>query len=160
MTDIATNPADAVDAALVSDDLDTVALLYAQAIDRRDTWRRVVSDIEAHLHQVMEGRGVKRYELTGIGMLEANRRTKRTGWRHDELLGDIARAVPNHRPVLADGDIEPAEWTMARLVPKCVSLSGGKVTGLRELGLQADEYCQVGESEPQVRLVTFDRAPT
>lgn len=150
------NVTEAIEEALVSDDLDKVALLYAQAKERTDAWRKATGEIEKHLHAVMEGHGVKRHELAGIGMVEASRRTKRTGWRHDDLLGDIARKVADNRRLLDSGELEPAEWVMARLVTKCLSLSGGKVTGLREVGLQVDEYCEVGESEPSVRLVGFD----
>lgn len=145
------------DAALVSDDPMTVARAYAEACDRRDEWRTAVSDIEAHLHAVMEGHKIKRLEMPGLGMLEASRRVKRTGWKWDDLLGDIARAVPNHRRLLESGEVEPAEWVMGRLVGECIGFSSGKVGGLRKyLPHELDEYCTVGESEPQIRLVRVD----
>lgn len=157
--DLDLSPTQYADKALCSDDPQAVARMYAEAMSQRDAWRTAVSDIEIHLYAVMEGHGVKRLELPGVGMLEASRRVKRTGWRFDELLGDIARAVDGNRRLRADGEIEPPEWVMARLVGECISFSGGKVTGIRKvLPNDVDEYCTQGEAEPQVRLQRADVA--
>lgn len=155
------NPVQMTDAALLSDVPEVVARVYAEAQAALTAWRSALADIEPHLHAVMEGHSMKRLELPGVGMLEASRRIKRTGWRHDDLLGDIARAVGTNRRLTNDGELEPAEWTMARLVSKCVSLGSGKVTGIREvLSAEPDEYCEVGDAEPQIRLTLFDRSPS
>lgn len=84
---------------------------------------------------------------TAFGPVEVLKRTKRTAWQMDDLLRDVVARIADERDVIFDGDGERVPWPVAaqRLVARlreCVSMSGGKVTGLRGLEIQPDEYCQ------------------
>lgn len=94
---------------------------------------------------------------TAHGTVEVLRKTKRTQWRMDELLADVVTRLADDRTILFDDDGERRPWTASAhlLVDRLrgvVSMPSGKVTGMRAIGLQPDEYCQETPDGWAVRL--------
>lgn len=90
----------------------------------------------------------KRFTVMGIGEIEIKKSTKRTQWRHDELLPAVIARVMDEHETLYDretGELLPyvqIGHNLTARLRECVSFGGGKVTGLRAIGLQPDEFCK------------------
>lgn len=86
----------------------------------------------------------KRVEVDGLGVLERKRGNARKAWDSEELLGRVIRLAVDPD---GTGELPPAgevlerlRSTLAAVVPFTGSL-GWRVTALRELGLDPDEWC-------------------
>lgn len=126
----------AAEAARLTDDTDFPALARALLVlrDLKQDAATIYSDLEALALTLM---GDHRVEVTGLGVFESHRRTKRTGWDHDALVADVLSAAAGEFEEVADLD----PWEAVRALRECISFGAGKVTGLRSRGLQPDEYC-------------------
>jgi len=98
----------------------------------------------------------RHYVVEGLGELEIRRATKRTRWRHDALLAAVIARVMDEPATIYDpatGELLPytqiGHNVTARL-RECVSFGAGKVTGIRAIGLQPDEFC---DEEPGAKSV-------
>lgn len=101
--------------------------------------RKRRNECEAALADAMQE---QRIEVAGV-FFEKGWDNQRTDWKHEELMRDLrvqARAVPR----LVDpttGEIE-SEWEAAfRVVGDCMS-PNWKLTGLKEYGINGNEYCK------------------
>ena len=123
--------------ALLADQPADLARALAVVRDLKQDAATIYSEVEQRYLDALNDYG-DRIEVPGLGLVETHRRTKRTGWDHDTLVTDVldAAAGPD-RPV---DDLTP--WETAQALRKAISFGQGKVTGLRDLGLQPDEYCQ------------------
>lgn len=90
--------------------------------------------------------GERSFLVDGLGEVEVKRQTRRTRWRYDELVPQVISRLADEPEILFDpGTGERLPWVQtahllgARL-RDCFSFSA-KVTGLRALGLQIDEWC-------------------
>lgn len=103
---------------------------------------------------VIAAAGKKSYEVPGLGMVEIKKSTKRSAWRHDELVPVIVSHALDERQFDPDtGEaLEREAETVARVLRECVSFGAGKVTGLRARGIQPDEFCVEQEDGYSVRL--------
>lgn len=103
-------------------------------------YRKVASDLIATS-------GVKKFVVPGLGETEIKKRTKRTQWRKDELLPVVVARIVDERETLYDvetGELLPYAvigQNIARRLSECISFGAGKVTGLRAIGIQPDEFC-------------------
>ncbi len=101
----------------------------------------VTKDLLAHADE-------KRFVVPDIGEVEIKKSTKRTQWRHDEMLPAVIARVMDEKETLYDrdtGELLPyvqIGHNLTSRLRECVSLGGGKVTGLRAIGLQPDEFCK------------------
>lgn len=102
-------------------------------------------EVEADL--IAECGGDRRFVVEGYGEVGIKRKTKRTGWRHDELLPVLIARIMDEKETLYDpetGELLPyvqIGHNLTRRLRGCVSFGAGKVTGLRELNLSSDEFC-------------------
>lgn len=113
--------------------------------------RRVRADIAAYMveveHDLLAQAGEKRWIVPGLGEVTIRKKTKRTGWRHDELLPALIARIMDESETLYDretGELLPyvqIGHNLTRRLRACVSFGAGKVTGLREIGLTPDEFC-------------------
>ncbi len=87
------------------------------------------------------------HELPGIGMVEVRRSKDRKAWQHDRVQSDWLNALMTAR---GGEHLDPAEVRDEFL--KVASISGYKVTGLRELELDPDDYCESSPGTPRVVL--------
>lgn len=85
------------------------------------------------------------HELVGVGMVEVRRSVTRRGWDWDELKSAWLNAYMERN----GGEVtDPAQIRDALF--ESFSVSGGKVTGLRELGIDANDYASVEPGPPRV----------
>lgn len=102
--------------------------------------------------------GEKRFIVEGVGEVEIKRGMKRTGWRHDELVPAVVARIVDEPETLCDtetGELHPPAvigHNVANRLRECVSFGAGKVTGLRPLGLQSDEFCHEEPKAWSVKL--------
>lgn len=110
---------------------------------------------ERDLGELMED---KTLEVPGIGVFEKKTARRRTKWRHDELVPAVVARLVDTPNVVWDeesGERLPgpeAASRLARGMRDCISFGAGKVTGLRALGIQADEYCEEDEAHVSIQL--------
>lgn len=133
---------------------DLVRLLVAIR-DERASLASFAADVQTDLFAHADE---KRFVVPGLGEVEIKKSTKRTGWRHDEMLpAVIARVMDEHETLY---DPETAELlpyvqighNLTARLRECVSFGGGKVTGLRAIGLQPDEFCKEDDNGWDVKL--------
>lgn len=127
-----------------------LAHLLADVRDLRKQVGEVYARLETHLLAHMDE---KRKEVGGLGVVEAKRKTKRTAWRHDELVPVVvARALDERRLDEETGEYEREAEAVARVLRDCISLGAGKITGLRARGITPDEYCNEQEDGWSIQL--------
>lgn len=90
--------------------------------------------------------GKKRFTVDGVGEVEIKGNTKRTAWQWDDLLSAIISRVMDEPTTLydEDGTLLPyvqIGYNLGAKLRECVGMNYGKVTGLRELGIDPSEYC-------------------
>lgn len=125
------------------------AVLYAL----RDVKRRAAEVYSACERALLSEAGDKSFVVPNLGKFEVKRSTKRSGWRHDELVPVlVSKAMEERHFDGTSGEVESEGHAVARVLRDCISFGAGKVTGLRDRGIQADEYCQVDEASYSVQL--------
>lgn len=87
--------------------------------------------------------GDKKLEVPGLGLVECHKRTKRTNWLHEDLWKDITL-----KALEADEDPVEALWSASRPT--------WRVSALKALGLDPDEYCQTEADGWSVQLPSQD----
>lgn len=89
----------------------------------------------------------KKFIVSGLGEVTVRKQTKRTAWQHDQLLPALIARIMDEKETLYDpetGELLPYTQIGHNLTARlraCVSFGAGKVTGLRSIGLQPDEFC-------------------
>ena len=110
-----------------------------------------VGEVEAHLLACFDGRAISGV-VVGSWKLGRRYSTPRKAWKWDDLLREVVvRAKAD-----ATGELEAPEWTVARAIKDCIGFSSGKVTGLRKMGLDPDEFCETGTAVVQVERVKVE----
>jgi hypothetical protein len=126
-----------------------VARLLIAVRDLRADLGETVTTLERVLVQEM-GRG-RKLELPGFGLVEVRKRFKRSRWDWSALLPVLAARIIDDPAVVFDpetGEVLPPAViasNVAYRLRECISFGGAKVTALREMGVQVDEFC---EEEP------------
>lgn len=110
--------------------------------------RQIEAGLERSIAADFKGNGWRDpHELPGVGIVEVRRSTERRAWQHDRVRSDWLNAYLT----TLEGEIpDPAEIRDAFL--KVASVSQYKVTGLRQLGLDAENYCESSPGTPRVVL--------
>lgn len=87
-------------------------------------------------------------EVPGVGVLLRHTKGGRKGWNHEGVRGEVAARLADDLPyagaVTADGERVPLGAVLVDLLDayhECASY-GWKVTGLRKLGIDPDDYSQ------------------
>lgn len=140
--------------------LDETAFLLQAARAHRAAMRDVELLLEQRLVRLA---GTDRKPVVeGLGQVEIRRKTKRLAWRHDEMIPAVVSRIVDERDVLWDpesGSMLPPAQIGANVTARlreCVSFGAGKVTGLRALGLQPDEFCREEPDGVSVQLPARD----
>ena len=142
------NPADIsqgirelADRCLDSDDPERVVELWLSldALVREASEARDLAG--EHGAQVLRGHDQYRTEVHGRRIVRHTPKP-RTSWKKDELFTELLRLVPKVDRVRfrATGAMEDDAEVALRLVQECLSVSSGKVTGLRKYDLDPDEF--------------------
>jgi hypothetical protein len=114
------------------DDLEQGLLCWGLISDAARDLARIRDELGKRLADAMPD---KRAVVEGAGVFEKHRKKDRTQWDKEDLL----RAVLDTRQFDEDGtDTSPLEKVL-----KVWNLPAPRVTALRELGIDADEFCHV-----------------
>lgn len=71
----------------------------------------------------------------------------RKTWDHQSLIEDVSKRIVDSSVDLNTGEVVKSPVEMIREALQFAGISYWKVTKLKELHLDADEYCEVGESK-------------
>lgn len=102
--------------------------------------------------------GERSIEVMGLGLVEAKKSIRRTGWKHDELIAAVVARVADEPGVffnVEDGALLPFATighNVAARLRACIGFGAGKVTGLKAIGLQPDEFCTQDDGAWSVKL--------
>lgn len=138
-----------------SDDPAALAVVLAAVREARAGLAEFAAEVERVLLAEM---GEKAIEVEGLGLVEAKRSVRRTGWDHETLIPHVVARLADEPGVFFDPDdatllpYATIGHNVARRLKECISFGAGKVTGLRAIGLDPDEYCSADEAHWSVRL--------
>lgn len=88
--------------------------------------------------------------LPGGGEVEKNYSTKRTKWQHKDLASAVAQKLHKMSIDMDTGEVKVDPEEMAKAMLNYVQPSYWKVTQLEKLGINADSYCESGDSRMSV----------
>jgi hypothetical protein len=131
-----------IDSTTIEEAVGSLATLREQI----GTLRQVEAGLERWIAACFRAEGWDlTHELPGIGMVEVRRSTTRRAWDWPELKS----AWLNQYMARTGGEVtDPAAIRDA--IFECFSISSGKVTGLRELGIDVEDYCSSEPGTPRV----------
>lgn len=114
------------------------------------TLRQLQASLERWVAQCFRAEGWKvnePVEVPGVGMVEVRRSTTRRAWQHEQLRTAWLNAYLEQ-----NGGEAPDPFTVVEAFLKVASINGWKVTGLRSLGLEANDYCDTEPGAPTVKV--------
>lgn len=153
--EVRTEIANLVDEALGSDDPERVGRLWLMLEAIRDDAARASGEVAEHAAAVFAGHNLHRLRIEGMPPLVVTTPRSRTKWDKDGLIDLVRRKAGEVDRLLSrDGEVETDVEVTLRLVTDTLSISGGKVTGLKKLGHAPDEFCQETTSAPRIRVET------
>lgn len=133
-------------------DLDTLAAglvsLTALLDDLRELARAVETDVAALMPE-------KRHEVPGLGVLERRKGTDRKSWDWETLLPTLIRMYVDPDGTGAIPDPVEVMDRMRELIVDVLGVTpskGPRVTPLREMGLDPDEYCATTPGRVSVQV--------
>ena len=132
--------------AVAAEDRDALVALLCDIRDLRADLAALAKAAESEL---MPLAGAKQFVVPNIGEVTIRKQTKRTGWKHDLLLPVLIARIMDEPETIFDpatGELLPyvqIGHNLANRLRACISFGAGKVTGLREIGLDEEEFCTV-----------------
>lgn len=137
-----------------------VADLVAQLIELRDQHRAIgdrMREVEDVLIEAMAGIDLWYVEVPGLGVVKRHSGKKRTQWQHDDLFTEVrlmARQPENRIMVDAEaGEIESEGEAVARILREAAHVDYWRLTNLRRLGLDPDQFCRTIPGRPTIEIV-------
>lgn len=131
----------------------TLAGYLAALRDVKQDVSRVYDDIE---RAVIFTAGDRKLEVPSLGVVEIKSSVRRTGWQHDELFRSVISRLADEPGVFYDEDgcLMPSSQIAANVVARLrdVLSPSWKVTGIRDIGLDPDEFCTTDEKRFGVKL--------
>jgi hypothetical protein len=105
---------------------------------------------------VETGRAWK-FDVPGAGHVEIHKKTDRKAWDRDRLFPVLASRFADESLLFCDenGEKLPRAETCLRIfhrLGECISLRDGKVTGLRPLGIERDDFCTTSDAGYSVQI--------
>lgn len=85
-------------------------------------------------------------------MVEKKWSKDRKGWQHKDLASIVASRIEN---LAVDMDTGERVLTTTEMITKLLDFvqpSYWRVTALNEIGVNADDYCEAGESKPSISI--------
>lgn len=124
------------------DDAEELCFLLASLRDAKQALAEVYSAVEKYVLSMDTGRS---FEVVGLGLVERKRGVSRKAWDNEGLWAHVVRyARDNDADALA-------------LLSECARPSW-RVTPLRAIGVQLDEWCQEEYGSESIVLPTRDLA--
>lgn len=126
-----------------------------QALARVDAMLADLRYVRDRLHQItavaLKEQGIRRLTVEGVVSVEAKVDTRRTDWDNETLLDLVLAALPVRYVDIETGEmLEPADMR-ALLAP--YFRPDWRLTALRNLGIDPDEWCTVAEQVPTLRMI-------
>lgn len=126
-----------------------------QALARVDAMLADLRYVRDRLHQItavaLKEQGIRRLTVEGVVSVEAKVDTRRTDWDNETLLDLVLAALPVRYVDIETGEMmEPADMR-ALLAP--YFRPDWRLTALRNLGIDPDEWCTVAEQVPTLRMI-------
>lgn len=126
-----------------------------QALARVDAMLADLRYVRDRLHQItavaLKEQGIRRLTVEGVASVEAKVDTRRTDWDNETLLDLVLAALPVRYVDIETGEmLEPADMR-ALLAP--YFRPDWRLTALRNLGIDPDEWCTVAEQVPTLRMI-------
>ncbi len=126
-----------------------------QALARVDAMLADLRYVRDRLHQItavaLKEQGIRRLTVEGVASVEAKVDTRRTDWDNETLLDLVLAALPVRYVDIETGEMmEPADMR-ALLAP--YFRPDWRLTALRNLGIDPDEWCTVAEQVPTLRMI-------
>lgn len=88
--------------------------------------------------------------LPNGGEVERNFSNKRTKWQHKDLASAVAQRLHKMSIDMDTGEVKVDPEEMAKAMLNYVQPSYWKVTQLEKIGINADSYCESGDSRMSV----------
>lgn len=116
---------------------------------------RVKADLAAQMP-------ARKMTVEHLGEVTRKKGMRRTGWDHERLLPAVVSRITDEPATLYDldtGALLPYATighNIARRLGECVSFGGGKVTGLKAIGIDPADYCV---EEPEAVTVELPPRP-
>lgn len=76
----------------------------------------------------------------------------RKGWKHKELAEIVAERIETSAVDMDTGEIVLSVHEMIKKMLDYVQPSYWRVTALSDIGINADDYCQAGDSKPSISV--------
>jgi hypothetical protein len=135
-------------------DWHALAFLLAELRRLQADLRLLIDTVEQDCYRLLPD---KRTEIDGLGVLEKRKGTDRRAWQSIDLLDEILRVavVDRETGVVLDDETmirQRIHEVLVDAVPFNPSL-GWRVTALRELGLDPDEWCETKPGRESVQVV-------
>ena len=106
-----------------------------------DTFSGIVSEVMANENEVVLADGAK---------VEKRYSNKRTGWQHRDLASEVARRIIDMSVDMDTGEVTMSQQDMITDVLTYVQPSYWRVKELQNIGINADNYCEVGEGKTSI----------
>lgn len=138
LTELKTSNLDIEQACALLVDLNTLkgelGLIY-------DSFSGTVSEVMANETEVMLENGAK---------IEKRWSNKRSGWQHRDLASAVASRITNMAVDMDTGEIVMSQEQMIINVLDYVQPSYWRIKELEKIGINADQYCEVGETKTSI----------
>ena len=132
--------------AVAAESRDELVTLLVYIRDLRADLAALAKAVECEL---MPLAGEKQFVVPNIGEVTIRKQTRRTGWKHDLLLPVLIARIMDEPETIFDretGELLPyvqIGHNLTRRLRECVSFGAGKVTGLKAIGLDEEDFCTV-----------------
>lgn len=97
----------------------------------------------------------QRLAVPGVGVVERKSGTQRKAWDHDRILSLVASRAADDAYDKETGSIPPlgvVAQHVAEAVARAAGISYWKVTVLKELGISANDFCDVTYGLPSILI--------
>jgi hypothetical protein len=82
----------------------------------------------------------------GNGLIEKSYNTRRTGWQHKDLANAVAQRISSMAIDMDTGEVKASTEEMITKLLDYIQPNYWKVGELRKIGLNADNYCETGDT--------------
>lgn len=116
---------------------DDAAVLLHRLREARKLLQKVENGLEIHVAKARIAEGIKDpVEIPGVGVVTHRRTANRKDWDHDGLAKEvIGRWIEDHGGEIPDG------FETRDLLMKHAAISYWRVAGLKEIGVEVDDFC-------------------
>lgn len=139
------------DAALAAEDWED-ARAVAEALYTLNTVKRRISDVYAAYEQAVWPNFDQPITLANGATLEAKEGTPRTKWNHKAVTLAVAQRIVDLATDFDTGEVLMTKEEMVRELTKYAGIGYWKVTQLKKVGLNPDDFSTPGEGKKSIAI--------